>query len=318
MRKHLWVSAIFLIVLSFILASCFHQKGSQDPKAEFSFSPSSPEVGEDIVFDGSSSRDPDGQIIEYLWDFGDGAQDEGPIVIHSYNTAGRYVVKLTVKDDKNKTSSAEQTIQVVQDLPQNFIASPGPSPIGLAWDGSALWVADAFDLKIYKTDPQTGAVLTSISSPTELPDGLAWDGKNLWLVDGMDRKLLKLDSDGKVLKSLAAPGEFPTGLTWDGSSLWVADLDALKIYKINPITGKVMDVFSAPGGSPAGLAWDGQYLWHSDGGGRLYKLDPRGGQVLSEYEAPGTDPAGLTWDGQYLWVSDNVEKKLYKIDVGGL
>ncbi|MCI2431729.1 PKD domain-containing protein [Candidatus Acetothermia bacterium] len=298
---------------------CFHQKTDLGPKAEFSFSPASPKVGEDVLFDASNSQATDGQIIEYLWDFGDGATEEGPIVIHRYSATGRYLVKLTVKDDKNRTNSVEKALQVIEELASRSLPAPGPSPIGLAWDGQALWVADTLDLKLYKIDLQTGALLTSLPLPTEIPDGLAWDGKNLWVVDGMDGKLLQIDpSNGKVSKSLVAPGDVPTGLTWDGNSLWVADLDALKIYKINAITGKVIDVFNAPGDAPAGLAWDGQYLWHSDGGGRLYKLDPRGGQVLGEYDAPGLDPAGLAWDGQYLWVSDSIEKKLYKIDTKSL
>lgn len=321
MRKHLWGSAVFLMALSFIVASCFHQKTNQAPIAAFNFSPSSPKVDEDVVFDASNSKDSDGQIIEYLWNFGDGAEDEGPLVIHSYSAAGRYLVKLTVKDDKNQTSSVEKALQVGQDVAKDFLPAPGPSPVGLAWDGQNLWVADGLDFKIYKISPQNGSVLASIPAPAaEMPDGLAWDGKNLWIVNGMDGKLLQLNpTDGEVLKSLSAPGDFPTGLAWDGNSLWVADADARKIYKVNPLTGKVIDSFNAPGEYPAGLAWDGKHLWHTDTAeGKLYKLDPAGGKVLAESEAPGTDPAGLTWDGQSLWVSDSMEKKLYKINVAGL
>lgn len=312
---------LFFVIAGIALgAGCAQQKAEQGPKAEFTFSPTSPKVGEDVVFDASNSQSSTGQIIEYLWDFGDGSPSEsGPVVIHVYDAVGRYVVKLTVKDEKNRTNSVEKTVQVIEDVAEQFLDAPGPGPIGLAWDGQALWVADTLDLKLYKIDPQRGTVLASLPSPTEIPDGLAWDGKNLWLVDGMEGKLLQMDpSDGKVLKTLAAPGEVPTGLTWDGNHLWVADLEALKIYKINAITGKVIDVFDAPGDAPAGLAWDGQSLWHSDGGGSLYKLDPRGGQVLGKYDAPGRDPAGLAWDGQFLWVSDSVEKKLYKIDIKSL
>ncbi|MDW8111395.1 MAG: PKD domain-containing protein [Candidatus Bipolaricaulota bacterium] len=314
-----WLSLVIVAGIALGTAGCAQQKTDQNPVAEFSFSPTSPKVGEDVVFDASNSKASDGELIEYRWDFGDGASDEGPIVIHRYGAAGRYLVKLTVKDNKNRMGSAEKSLQVIEEVQERFITAPGPSPVGLAWDGKALWVADALDLKLYRIDLQTGALLASLPSPTEIPDGLAWDGKTLWLVDGMEGKLLQIDpEEGKVVKSLAAPGAVPTGLAWDGNDLWVADLDTLKIYKISPITGKVLESLGAPGDAPAGLAWDGQHLWHSDSGGRLYKLDPRGGQVLGEYDAPGMDPAGLAWDGQFLWVSDSAEKKLYKIDIKSL
>ncbi|MDW8141786.1 MAG: PKD domain-containing protein, partial [Candidatus Bipolaricaulota bacterium] len=181
-----YLSAVLLLFTLFFVASCAQQKTDQSPIAEFSFSPTSPKVGEDVVFDASNSQASDGELIEYRWDFGDGTSDEGPIVIHSYSAAGRYLVKLTIKDNKNRTGSAEKSLQVTEEVQERFIAAPGPSPVGLAWDGKTLWVADALDLKLYRIDPQTGAVLASLPSPTEIPDGLAWDGKTLWLVDGME------------------------------------------------------------------------------------------------------------------------------------
>jgi len=36
------------------------------------------------------------------------------------------------------------------------IPCPGPMPTGLACDGKALWVADAFTDKLYRIDPRTG------------------------------------------------------------------------------------------------------------------------------------------------------------------
>jgi len=52
-----------------------------------------------VIFDASSSIDPDGSIVQYLWDFGDGQGAEGMIVTHSYSAGGSYPVTLTVMDD---------------------------------------------------------------------------------------------------------------------------------------------------------------------------------------------------------------------------
>jgi len=57
-----------------------------------------------VLFNGSSSYDPDGTIGSYQWDFGDGAEEKGKIVNHRFrgaqNEAKTYTVTLTVEDDK--------------------------------------------------------------------------------------------------------------------------------------------------------------------------------------------------------------------------
>ncbi|MDP8297062.1 MAG: PKD domain-containing protein [Candidatus Orphnella occulta] len=49
-------------------------------------------------FDGSNSYDPDGDILTYEWDFGDGTGDKGASVFHVYTKPGRYRIVLTVDD----------------------------------------------------------------------------------------------------------------------------------------------------------------------------------------------------------------------------
>lgn len=56
-------------------------------------------VGQENVFDASGSYDPDGDILSYYWDFGDGNKAEGIKVKHTYNQLGTYNVTLTVKDN---------------------------------------------------------------------------------------------------------------------------------------------------------------------------------------------------------------------------
>jgi PKD repeat protein len=212
-RQHRWQAYLGVIVLLLglgVLSGCLEQKpgGNQPPQAQFSFSPITPKVGEDIVFDASASKDPDGQIVEYLWDFGDGSPAEsGPTVIHAYGSPGQYTVKLTVTDDQGLSASAEKTLTVVMSVVsavRKSVPAPGQSPLGIAYDGSALWVVDSTDLetyKLYRVDPQSGSVLKSFDAPTIAPDALAWDGSRLWLVDGAESKLLQIDpSNGKVLK----------------------------------------------------------------------------------------------------------------------
>jgi len=82
------------------------------PIASFRMSSDSPLPGETVSFDGSSSFDPDGTIVSFTWDFGDGTSIAGAQVSHAYVDLGVYTVRLTVTDDSGDSSSLTHTVQV--------------------------------------------------------------------------------------------------------------------------------------------------------------------------------------------------------------
>lgn len=96
------------------------------PTASFTFSPSSPDTGENINFDASGSSDPDGSITSYAWDFGDGNTGTGQMTTHSYSSSGTYTVTLTVTDDEGAADTFSDTITVSSNAPPaaNFTYSP--------------------------------------------------------------------------------------------------------------------------------------------------------------------------------------------------
>ena len=71
-------------------------------------------VDSEITFNGSLSYDPDGYIISWEWDFGDGSNGEGEMATHSYLIAGIYTVILTVTDNKGATNDSESFVLVIQ------------------------------------------------------------------------------------------------------------------------------------------------------------------------------------------------------------
>ncbi|MBF9336594.1 PKD domain-containing protein [Microbacterium lacticum] len=69
-----------------------------------------------VSVDGSGSSDPDGTVVSFGWDFGDGVTATGATASHTYGAPGTYAVTLTVTDDRGAT--ATQTSQVaVADTP---------------------------------------------------------------------------------------------------------------------------------------------------------------------------------------------------------
>jgi len=69
------------------------------PPIAFIEGPHTALVLEEVQFTGSGSSDPDGQIISYSWDLGDGSTAEGPDITHRYSRVGVFRVELTVEDD---------------------------------------------------------------------------------------------------------------------------------------------------------------------------------------------------------------------------
>ena len=65
----------------------------QAPDATFSLSPEAPYcVDQEIRFDGSASSDPDGSIVSYEWDYGDGSVGDGVNDTHRFAHPGDHTV----------------------------------------------------------------------------------------------------------------------------------------------------------------------------------------------------------------------------------
>lgn len=113
--------------------------------------PPVPEAGADqrvtaseVRFDGSASADPDGEILNYHWDFGDGHSAEGPNPVHLYGNPGRYPVVLRVTDDSGTPSaSASDQLEVVVNAAP--VADPGPVLTGAPGEQLKFDASRSFD-----------------------------------------------------------------------------------------------------------------------------------------------------------------------------
>ena len=154
----------------------------EPPVASFTYSPGSPvHTGEFISFDATSSYDPNGSIVSYEWDFGDGSTDSGVTVTHPYVDDGTYIVTLTVTDNDGVTDSKTITIEivdvtkpvanagsdrtVVEDTTVSFNAGASSDNVGIVsyeWDfgdgttGTGLTVTHTY------TQPGTYSVLLTV------------------------------------------------------------------------------------------------------------------------------------------------------------
>lgn len=74
-------------------------------------------VGAPVQFNGSASNDPDGAVISYYWEFGDGTNGTGTAPKHTYSkyrwngsTYLPLIVNLTVTDNSGLTNSTSQKV----------------------------------------------------------------------------------------------------------------------------------------------------------------------------------------------------------------
>ncbi len=84
------------------------------PVADFTYSPNIPKVNETVTFNALKSYDKEGEIVRYVWNFGDNNTEitTSPIITHIYNKPGIYKVTLTVYDKYNLSDTISKNISV--------------------------------------------------------------------------------------------------------------------------------------------------------------------------------------------------------------
>jgi hypothetical protein len=104
---------------------------NQAPVAVAQVSPNPAGINQSVNFNGSGSHDPDGQITNYAWNFGDGQTSTQMIATHSYSEAGQFNYTLTVTDNGGATNQTGGQI-TISDQPSRWTIEPasGNVPAG--------------------------------------------------------------------------------------------------------------------------------------------------------------------------------------------
>jgi OOP family OmpA-OmpF porin len=74
----------------------------------------------------ATGSDPDGEIVSYAWEFGDGGSATGAEVRHTYESAGEYRARVTVTDNDGLTGSATVSVRATEMAAE---APPPPPPV---------------------------------------------------------------------------------------------------------------------------------------------------------------------------------------------
>lgn len=225
-------------------------------------------VGEIARFDATQSTDPDGEILDYQWAFGDGAIAEGAVVEYAYGAPGIYEVRLTARDNSaTRSDTAETSFQVVVSAAP--VADAGPDQLVTAsevvFDGGGSSDADG----------------TITSYEWTFGDGAT--------------------GTGRVMRhAYVEPGTYEVALTVrddSGAPLNVHRDTAMVRVNQAPIADAGPDLVAAPGQS---LTFDGRGSLDPDGVIDIYAWrfgdgsDGQGAQIRHSFDAPGHYRVELT------------------------
>jgi DNA/RNA endonuclease G (NUC1) len=92
------------------------ESNTQPPIASVS-GPASLDEGNAASFSAAASVDPNGSIVSYDWDFGDGTAASGVAVNHVFAQDGVFVVRVTTTDNDGLTGTASLTVSVANVAP---------------------------------------------------------------------------------------------------------------------------------------------------------------------------------------------------------
>ena len=96
------------------------------PVAAFTWMPTEPQAGAQVLFDASNSTPNGGEIVSYAWDFGDGVvqAESEPYVAHVFQAFGNYMVILNVTDSEGESDIATKVIRVIEPPIADFMFEP--------------------------------------------------------------------------------------------------------------------------------------------------------------------------------------------------
>jgi YVTN family beta-propeller protein len=189
---------------------------------------------------------------------------------------------------------------------------------GLAAGAGSLWISDNRGQRVVRVDPQTGAVIATIT--VGHPTQIVATAEAVWAVDLAARTVIRIDPTTNTRVATIVVEEGPNSIALGAGSVWVTNQDSGSVSRIDPTTNRVVaTIYLGPfhlGGaeeSPFGIAIDEHGVWVTDWDHpRLYRIDPATNQVVATLKVSGA--AGIVASDGSLWLTHHRSNAVTRVD----
>jgi YVTN family beta-propeller protein len=207
-----------------------------------------------------------------------------------------------------------------QDPGRPGILQTGGSPLGLAFDGADIWVANGSGNTVQRISRSGKAVVATIPVGAE-PSYLAFDGTDMWVTNRASNTVSRISrTSNTVIATVALPaGSSPLGIAFVNGFMWVVNNGTSTLSRIDRSSNTVTGTISAGLGnlsSPRLLAVEGENVWvTSPGNNTVAKFEPFFGSLVRTESVPVAGvSAGIAYDGWRIWVATAGASGLVAID----
>jgi hypothetical protein len=190
------------------------------------------------------------------------------------------------------------------------LPAPGPEPLGVAFDGTTLWVASREAHRLYAMDPATWTVRAEAQAPGA-PFGITAIGDELAVVVGFgndddDRYIYRfVPGDGFKSGRIQCPDLSGVHLAFDGETLFLSQAHNRRILALDGDGAILREIVLDR--VPLGMTIIDEFFYLITGDKQfknleLTKLDARGETpVLTSLASIPFNARGLTYDGSRFW-----------------
>ncbi len=204
-----------------------------------------------------------------------------------------------------------QQLAILRWYPANQIGQSYPVgnlPVGIAFDGTNLWVANEGAATVTKLRSADGSLVGTYPVGVK-PVAIAYDGASIWVANSGSDNVSRLHAaDGSLVGTYPA-GTIPTAIAFDGANIWLTDggdgTSPSVVTELRASDGALVRT-AAVGISPSGIAFDGTNLWVANTGSNdLTEVRASDGTLIGTYpDVPGGFPRAVAFDGSSIWLAN--------------
>jgi len=295
------------------------------PAAVIAIYDSTVTVGSEPLFEGTLSSDPDGSIISYEWDFGDGTKGTGKIVSHIYAETGVYTVTLTVTDNNGAQAADEVTIQVVRENHPPVISSLSTEQVQVMPEASVRVTATATDADgdsiTYNWSCDEGIITGAGPTITwAAPDRNGTYQVSLEVSDGhggIDEDSISIRVSSETIVTPSSPQQPYVDLYGHKTDVIVGEEVILYLSAVNPITSPGTLIVQLTLRIPSGWSITSSGFGHGAGGLRTntYEIEQGPSQRVIDVNILANEPFEGIVEGKIDYYFAEYEDTKYHSEV---